>query len=163
MSNQLLPCPFCGGAAKSSVPFRGTQKAWCNAEGCENKSTFDVEAWNRRATQPAAGEPVYQWRFRDDKHWIECSHKTFEQYSEAPHAVQTRVLWTAPPAAAHGDEAVLWIECDPSAAKFDRLPKDWQFLFSTKFHMTDPGDRSANVVFALHSALRAQAGEGGEV
>lgn len=59
-----------------------------------------------QAAQPAAGEPVYQWRFKQEKHWKECGQKTFEMYSKENNAVETRTLWTAPPAAAHGDEAV---------------------------------------------------------
>ena len=101
MASNLLPCPFCGGPAKSSAPFRGTQKVWCNAERCENKSTFDVDAWNRRATQPAAGEP-FAWIVESPKDLEPvtsvCKRKELADRFASTGWTVTAV-YTAPPAA----------------------------------------------------------------
>ena len=117
------------------------------------------EARAALATQPAAGEPVaFDGKTVADRldQMADAQPSGSSAQSDLYAAATVWRKHLAPPAAAHGDEAVLWIECDPSAAIFDRLPKDWQFLFSTKIHPDHPGDRSPNVVFPLYSAMRAQ-------
>lgn len=122
-----------------------------------NTSDAMLAAWTAAtraalATRPAAGEPIRQWA--DQDLWMDGDEA--DMASARAEGFKTRTLWTAPPAAAHGDEAVMWVECEPGAAQFKRLPKDWLLLLSTKVHTTNPGDRSPNVVFPLHSAMRAQ-------
>ena len=58
------------------------------------------------ATQPAAGEPVYQWREDESQRWWTTSKADYEWILGNRPSYQARILWTAPPAAAHGDEAV---------------------------------------------------------
>ena len=57
------------------------------------------------ATQPAAGEPVYQWREDQNQRWWTTSKADYEWILENRPNCQVRILWTAPPAAALGDEA----------------------------------------------------------
>ena len=54
------------------------------------------------AAQPAGGDPVYQWH--DETAWQEC-HSKREYLHAKDNGIRVRILWTAPPAAAHGDEA----------------------------------------------------------
>ncbi|WP_267399041.1 Lar family restriction alleviation protein [Pseudomonas sp. GM_Psu_2] len=112
MSNQLLPCPFCGG--DKPTHDEGDESAWVQCTNLEcgmcgpitSGPSLAAAAWNRRATQPAAGEPVYQWNA--GAAWIESSERGIRIAKENGH--QTRVLWTAPPAAAHGDEVDQFFE-----------------------------------------------------
>lgn len=126
-SNQLLPCPFCGGSAayqrlRDGSKYGAYECGECGAQGPDVRTGYG---------------PEEEWRDKATAAWNERSS-------------------AAPPAAAHGDEAVMWVECEPGAAQFNRLPKDWLLLLSTKIHTTNPGDRSPNVVFPLHSAMRDQ-------
>lgn len=61
-----------------------------------------------RATQPAAGEPVYQVMYLglDGGGWIDVDRETMGRHEAYPKEFRTRTLWTTPPSAAHGDEAV---------------------------------------------------------
>nr|WP_288357135.1 hypothetical protein [uncultured Pseudomonas sp.] len=65
--------------------------------------------WQARAAlaiQPAAGEPVFQLRNpKIGPEWNEVDRVAYEEFASMP-AYERRTLWTAPPAAAHGDEAV---------------------------------------------------------
>lgn len=54
------------------------------------------------ATQRAAGEPIHQWA--DQDLWMDGDEA--DMASARAEGFKTRTLWTAPPAAAHGDEAV---------------------------------------------------------
>lgn len=83
MTNQLLPCPFCGktdtlGAAHTSV-------AWwieceCGAELCSMDSSTEslaVAAWNRRADEPTAAcdhefVNVDAMNTPASEHWYRC-------------------------------------------------------------------------------------------
>lgn len=154
MTSNLLPCPFCNSSAMPGVKW-----AQCSNSACPafHIHTTNLEAWNRRATQPAAsepiawrqigqkvrlewfetkggwmdgapprflvegvrdgwcrlqlayaappalGEPVYQWH--DETAWQECNSKR-EYLHAKENGIRVRILWTAPPAAAYGDEAV---------------------------------------------------------
>ena len=64
------------------------------------------EARAALATQPAAGEQIYQLRNpKIGPEWHEVDQVAYDEFSSMP-AYERRTLWTAPPAAAHGDEAV---------------------------------------------------------
>lgn len=70
-------------------------------------------------TQPAAGEPIHQWA--DQDLWMDGDEA--DMASARAEGFKTRTLWTAPPAAAHGDEAVRWVPCSerlPEVAQFDQ-------------------------------------------
>lgn len=67
MSNQLLPCPFCGTShllGFEKCPDHGwtlVKCRKCGGTGPAGRSETELEAaayWNRRAAQPGAGEPV---------------------------------------------------------------------------------------------------------
>lgn len=119
MSNQLLPCPFCGSAGK----LEDHRTIWavrcvsCDAcmlgerapepeddnqpEGYwERFEQTAIDAWNRRATQPAAGEPVAVL-YKDGTVLTkgECQD---EEVFRICCKVETP-LYAAPPAAAHGN------------------------------------------------------------
>jgi len=115
MSNQLPPCPFCGAKLRvigesDALPVNAERALHPENSECllSNFAIYlnvmgAVDAWSRRAAQPAAGEPVYQLRntvvgnvWRDaDKEAYDSAAKLAEY--------ERRILWTAPPAAAHGD------------------------------------------------------------
>ncbi|WP_145155498.1 hypothetical protein [Pseudomonas oryzihabitans] len=114
--------------------------------------------WQARAalaTQPAGGEPVYQWH--DETAWQECNSKR-EYLHAKDNGIRVRILWTAPPAAAHGDEAV---RKDAEYFRFiDSCPIRTGVVLSRKAH--EAGfDLRAECERVM--AMRAQAGEGGEV
>lgn len=78
MSNQLLPCPFCGGAAayqrlRDGSKYGAYECGECGAQGPDVRTGYGPEeewrekataAWNERsaATQPAAGTTSDQYR-----------------------------------------------------------------------------------------------------
>lgn len=98
MSNQLLPCPFCGAEPAPFWNGVGCVTAKCAMDGLH----ISIEAWNRRATQPTAGEPVHQVEFRglDGGGWHDVDRETMELRKAEPKHWHARTLWTAPPAAA---------------------------------------------------------------
>lgn len=102
MSNQLLPCPFCGGDAQmaESDTVYWVKCTQCESEGATNAySAKAIAAWNRRATQPAAGEPIGKIvSFGPKLHEVAWSKGKLPPLGTE--------LYAAPPAAAHGDEAV---------------------------------------------------------
>jgi hypothetical protein len=72
-----------------------------------NTSDAMLAAWTAAtraalATRPAAGEPIRQWA--DQDLWMDGDEA--DMASARAEGFKTRTLWTAPPAAAHGDEAV---------------------------------------------------------
>lgn len=81
------------------------------------------------ATQPAAGEPVHQWA--DQDLWMDGDEA--ELASARAEGFKTRTLWTAPPAAAHGDtfqaRVQPWmLECFGEAIAGDREERNHRFL-----------------------------------
>lgn len=65
------------------------------------------------ATQPAAGKPVFQLRNpKIGSEWHEVDRVAYEEFASMP-AYERRTLWTAPPAAAHGDDTrrIDWLAC----------------------------------------------------
>ncbi len=168
MSHELLPCPFCGGDANAKphsqhLPgcyFDAMAKLKAAHKGDLSMAPEVVRAWNRRATQPAAGEPATV----DD-----LARRLFAAFAKAePESGITlnptsywatfadmarAVLQDAPPAAAHGDDRVAglrWViaRCAVMQEKgFERV-----LLKAFK--------RDLEVAL---DAMRAQAGEGGEV
>ncbi|TCQ94078.1 hypothetical protein [Pseudomonas sp. JUb52] len=84
------------------------------------------EARAALATQPAAGEQIYQLRNpKIGPEWHEVDQVAYDEFSSMP-AYERRTLWTAPPAAAHGDEAV---RKDATESAIQRacgvLPEGW--------------------------------------
>lgn len=88
MSDELLPCPFCGGKAVTTVHHDGNAGALCWTERCtvmpiSRGKTLEeaVAAWNRRAATawPQGDEAAeqlgyaleWQLRSRTDRRWIE--------------------------------------------------------------------------------------------
>lgn len=53
MTTELKPCPFCGGEAAEPDANRHT---WCTETSCGSDAYLSVEAWNRRALAPHAGD-----------------------------------------------------------------------------------------------------------
>lgn len=131
------------------------------------------------ATQPAAGEPVYQIRQRNEGYWKNCGPNSYEAAKNCP-SVETRILWTAPPAAAHGDEAVRKNATESAIQRACReLPEGWSMqielergagdvtLFNAWDIVVDFGQDfessiSEQVDAAIDAAMRAQ-GDGGQV
>jgi len=108
------------------------------------------------AAPVAAGEPVHQWA--DQDLWMDGDEADLA--SARAEGFKTRTLWTAPPAAAHGDEAVRkdaeryrWLKenCQDTA---DDLSVSGQLCFGTY--------QAGQVDEAIDAAMRAQAGEGGK-
>lgn len=127
MSNDLQPCPFCGGTARFNETEDGghfIECTKCRSSTCLRYSLMDdakpllAESWNRRAQLDAAApgavqEPVeYQVRtrpmWRDEAEgwteWRKCSPESYADYVRVPvlHDWQheTRALYAAPVAAA---------------------------------------------------------------
>lgn len=127
-------------------------------------------------TPPAAGEPVHQWA--DQDLWMDGDEADLA--SARAEGFKTRTLWSAPPAAAHGDEAA---RKDATESAIQRacgvLPEGWSMqidlerdagwvtLFNPWGRVVDFGQDfgsiGAHVEAAIDAAMRAQAGEGGEV
>ena len=85
------------------------QQTAANAEDLPTKKyplgAFDFDSPS--SAPVAAGEPVYQHKNFSGE-WAEID-KVYYEYQKR-HDWPVRILWTAPPAAAHGDEAVLTFE-----------------------------------------------------
>lgn len=120
---ELLSCPFCGG---TDVHMRELGRVhierFAQCYTCE--LSVPLDAWNRRATQPAGGEPVTDVRSAFENAWAKamCNDEgvpgpkplrsliDHEQYrggsvNGAWRWFQRGAQSAAPPAAAHGDEA----------------------------------------------------------
>jgi len=126
MTSKLLPCPFCGGEAKrftlqDEENFGGDVIACKSCDACSRVVFGEkeglVEAWNRRATQPAAGEPIHQWA--DQDLWMDGDE--VDLASARAEGFKTRTLWTSPPAAAHGHELVAVVGTVPDGSGFKSL------------------------------------------
>lgn len=95
MSEELKPCPFCGGAA-----CRYTDYAACQSRDCAGSDFLaDIEKWNTRA-QPTECEPkpidgavILQWS-EDGETWDDGSEE--EMVSGRAYGWKTRELFTRP-------------------------------------------------------------------
>lgn len=158
-SNELLPCPFCG--HDEPTHDEGDESAWVQCTNAEcgmcgpiaSGPALAAAAWNRRATQPAAGTTSDQYRAElYDEVWQKARDMGYGNVTDAlvelerfkwakavagkpaavveqtdyPYPVSSQIdvplpvgtqLYTVSPAAAHGDEAVPWVECG------ERLPE----------------------------------------
>lgn len=187
MSNQLLPCPFCGGPAKAAEAYIRGDQAFAHIH-CENHCEVAPSAgassalfywsdlrkenvrihsddkakleatelahakWNRRATQPAAGEPVETKEIGEMtvtlRDGVKCF--SFEEYSEAYKLPEgLHYLYAAPPAAARRDEAVREPElagyfsfCEDKQKWLQQKSKGAEFnhLFTPLYAMRAQGD-----------------------
>ncbi len=104
MSAELKPCPFCGGAAVldgKSDYCRVRCETCCtegstasfdseNADDIERAEAEAITAWNRRPPAPAAprtelkpmgDEPIRQWYFDCDGHYIDVVRDEVGSYS----------------------------------------------------------------------------------
>lgn len=117
MSNQLLPCPFCGGDANAKPHSQHLPGCYFDAmaalkaapKGDLSMAPEVVRAWNRRSTRPASGEPVaINVNYADE---VDLIRAVLEGYP--PSIARTDALcsvkllkayFSAPPAAAHEDE-----------------------------------------------------------
>lgn len=108
MSNQLLPCPFCGN--DEPTHDEGDQSAWVQCTNLEcgmcgpiaSGPSLAATAWNRRAIQPAAGEPV-AWMYDTPNNGRQYSDKRLDHYwwdALNDSYVKGVPLYIAPPAAA---------------------------------------------------------------
>ena len=106
--NDLKPCPFCGGKAKTEQVERwyyGTvYRVGCNTDGCRGwwyesvlyrTEAKAIEAWNTRSEQAIAatlGRGTCEYAIKDNMNesegmgdvWIECSacHCAFDYYAD---------------------------------------------------------------------------------
>lgn len=112
MSEKTNSCPFCG--AETWAVRQGGYWLVCGEHVVDcpvgsngGMAVISLEAWNRRATQPAApvaaGEPVAMQARMPGSRW-ENYHKD-DSTELVAGGMEIRWLYTAPPAAAHGDEA----------------------------------------------------------
>ncbi|WP_295487905.1 hypothetical protein [uncultured Pseudomonas sp.] len=107
MSHELLPCPFCGGDANAKPHSQHLPGCYFDAmaslkaapRGDLSMAPEVVRAWNRRATQPAAGEPI-------GKVELFGINMTYVEWRDRKMPPLGTELYAAPPAAAHGDDAV---------------------------------------------------------
>lgn len=151
MSNQLLPCPFCG--HDEPTHDEGDQSAWVQCTNFEcgmcgpiaSGPSLAAAAWNRRAIQPAAGEPIHQWA--DQDLWMDGDEA--DMASARAEGFKTRTLWTAPPTAAHGDEAVR------KDAERYRWLKDWLDDSPQSIYLL-PSNEGDLMDEAIDAAMRAQ-------
>lgn len=110
----------------------------------------------KRATQPAAGDPVYQWF--DGKDWKDCASRRDCFHIQAS-GFPIREVKSAPPAAAHGDE-------------MDRDEVQMQCLRDLYESGYNDGQNNPNGYSSISERedaaqhtlrdMRAQAGEGGD-
>lgn len=134
-----------------------------------------TQAGEDAIAQPAADEPIHQWA--DQDLWMDGDEA--DMASARAEGFKTRTLWTAPPASAHGDEAV---RKDATESAIQRacgvLPEGWSMQIDlerdagwvTLFNPwgravdfgQDFGSIGAHVEAAIDAAMRAQ-GDGGEV
>ena len=103
------------------------QQTAANAEDLPTKKyplgAFDFDSPS--SAPVAAGEPVYQHKNFSGE-WAEID-KVYYEYQKR-HDWPVRILWTAPPAAAHGDEAVLWELLDELRTATDRQALPGAFI-----------------------------------
>ena len=59
MTDELLPCPFCGGEASKRLFYKGKYRVHCNVCDANSDDVWDTEAeaiaaWNRRSVTASA-------------------------------------------------------------------------------------------------------------
>lgn len=129
MSNQLLPCPFCGGDANAKPHSQHLPGCYFDAmaalkaapKGDLSMAPEVVRAWNRRATQPAAGESVSEFFVDFDTLRkalsiyglaapVSNEELGFQMERQAIRVIKAvaKLPFPYPPAAAHGDEYEIW-------------------------------------------------------
>lgn len=133
MNNQLLPCPFCGGDANAKPHSQHLPGCYFDAmaslkaapRGDLSMAPEVIRAWNRRANQPAAGEPVAWANARD------LSGQGYEftvSRDGGPNTYWSAPLYAAPLSAVHGDEAVLWELLEELRTATDRQALPGEFI-----------------------------------
>ena len=94
MTEELKPCPFCGGEAETFNPFDNIAGTWCViccecacASGFEQTETEATEAWNTRAERTCEVDNVISWGLTTTEPYYEfelsCGH-TATGYDEQP-------------------------------------------------------------------------------
>lgn len=209
MTSKLLNCPFCN-AAMSIESNRdwhrivGEHDERClfmdretvTVPATDEQLALAVRDWNRRATQPAAGEPIQVeavaiTREDEDGLYLDWVLEGGISALEAPGVVLlvahgtvtddqgSGEVYLAPPAAAHGDEAVRKDATESAIQRACReLPEGWSLqielergagdvtLFNAWDIVVDFGQDfessiSEQVEAAIDAAMRAQ-GDGGQ-
>lgn len=165
MSNQLLPCPFCNAAMSIESNRDWHRVVGEHDERClfmdretvtvpatDEQLTLAVRDWNRRANQPAAGEPVYQYMGLCHE-WVECKQSFYEY--QRNHGYKVRILYPAPPAAAHGDEAV---RKDAEAAYVEMTCQSVLIDGATYYYLSSEKMQAFDRLFSVDvsDAMRAQ-------
>lgn len=120
------------------------QSVYEGHNGAQAQRTYRaVSEGLKRAAQPAAGEPVYQWF--DGKDWKDCASRRDCFHIQAS-GFPIREVKSVPPAAAHGDDTrrIDWLACT------------WRL--GGKMPDVDHGSFRE----VIDAAMRAQAGEGGD-
>ena len=95
--SELLPCPFCGGAARDAEPHnkRCSPRIECSkcyigisAMNCESERSEAVDAWNTRATQhlPSENEAL-AILLKEYKDWYYATGNVQESMTEAYRAL----------------------------------------------------------------------------
>lgn len=165
MSNQLLPCPFCGAEPAPFWNGVGCVTAKCAMAGLH----ISIEAWNRRAAQPAAGEPVAEF-FVD----FDTLRKALSIYGlaapvsneelglqmdrQAVRVIEAvaRLPFPYPPAAAHGDDAV---RADAEAAYVEMTCQPVLIDGAHHYYLSSERMQAFDRLFSIdvsNAAMRAQ-------
>ncbi|WP_248638217.1 hypothetical protein [Citrobacter koseri] len=76
----------------------------------------EAEGLARIALASQVAGPVYQWRerYEDSDLWDDCTKEQYEGFAKRPD-VETRILYTAPPAPVSVPDAVDYSDLDPAS------------------------------------------------
>ena len=104
MTDELKPCPFCGGQAY--IEQRGTPRQSCIVEcgscGLRHDSGDEGDrcgtSWNRRALLAAGAsegqaEPIYQARDKGQLKWLDQSKDAHDHMAKYPLIFDTRIVF----------------------------------------------------------------------